>query len=232
MRITAKISAAGSRGVSRIPVLGCEVADLCDDPNHEHFSEALARTRLRDNPAVTFSSDDDRQILAIGAELLHQVEAACAKLTKSCETRHDSSRVTSRAVDADDRHAERNMDRGRFAFSRTDIYRRGPAVVIRVSVANPKGVVGIAENLAREYALIVARCANYMAKELNGEKTRIELVDGSGAEGIFALAKAVERKHELEKLRESCPNRINGYCSPSKPSCPCYKCGKCVEVEA
>lgn len=234
MRITARVSAAGSRGLSRIPVLGCEVADLCDDAERERFSESLARQHLKDNPCVSFSGDDDRQIISVGVELLHQVEHACAVLTKEYETKADASRVTSEAVSADDRHAERNMARGRFAFVRVDLWRKGCKVAIRVAVSNPKGVVGIAENLAQEYALIVARCANFMAKELNGDGRgeRIELVGGEGCEGIFAEAEATERRLDARRMRAACPNRVNGFCSPSKPGCPCYRCGRCVEVKA
>lgn len=226
--------------MTRIPVLGCEVADLCDDSARENFSEALAREHLRDNPSVAFSSDDDRQVISVGVELLHQIEHACTMLEERYEKQADQTRVTDRAVDADDRHAERNMERGRHVFVRVDVYRKGQAVAIRVGVSNPKNVVGIAENMAREYALITARCANYMAKELNGKGhgERISLVCGDGCDGIFALAEETEARLARRRFAEwtnarrfLCARHRNGYCAPICVKCRHYENGKCVEVK-
>ena len=56
-----------------------------------------------------------------------------------------------------------------------------------------------------------------------------------GREAFAAFCKQVKARHfawEINKARFECPNLRNGYCSPSKPGCPCYCNGKCVEVKA
>ena len=57
----------------------------------------------------------------------------------------------------------------------------------------------------------------------------------NGREAFCEFCERTKRVHaawQINRRRFDCPNLRNGYCSPAKPDCPCYKCGKCVEVKA
>lgn len=67
----------------------------------------------------------------------------------------------------------------------------------------------------------------FRREERDGRLVSVPVYDGGRDE-----AEATERRLALDKMRGGCPNRVNGFCSPSKPSCPCYRCGKCVAIKA
>lgn len=56
-----------------------------------------------------------------------------------------------------------------------------------------------------------------------------------GRKSFAAYCKQTKARHiawNINRMRFECALLRNGYCSPSKPSCPCYRNGKCVEVKA
>jgi hypothetical protein len=57
----------------------------------------------------------------------------------------------------------------------------------------------------------------------------IVLIEGEGASGVYADAKAMDRRDDLAKLRASCDRLHNGSCSPCKFDCPLYRNGKCKD---
>lgn len=235
MRITARVAVGGDRGFTRIPVLGCAVRELCDDERGEHLSRAKVIDALRENESIRLDAGDDMGVLAFGCELLHQIEHATKELSERYADRTDSARVTPVPVDHADRIAERNMRKGKYAFVRLDIWRRRDGVVLRVNCDNPRGCVGIADNLTYEFALIMARCAAWIAKELTSP---VILEAGPGCPRIFEDAEETEARlakrkadREANERREACESRHGDYCSPARPDCPCYRCGRCVAIE-
>lgn len=234
MRITAKVAVGGNRGFTRIPVLGCAVKELCDDERGEHLSRTKVIDALRENESIMLDASDDMGVLAFGCELLHQVEFATRGLSERYSDRDDEKRVTAVAVDHSDRIAERNMRRGKFAFVRLDIWRRRDGVVLRINCDNPKGCVGISDSLTYEFALIIARCAAWIASELTSP---VVLEAGPGCPRIFEDAREAEERirarrerEELNARRTVCESHRNGYCSPANPKCPCYRNGRCVAI--
>ena len=56
-----------------------------------------------------------------------------------------------------------------------------------------------------------------------------------GREEFKAFCERARRVHaawQINRRRFDCPNLRNGFCSPSNPGCPCYRCGRCEEVKA
>ena len=259
MRITAKVSGAGANGLTRIPFLDIKSidADLCTDG---HLDEAKCRKVLNHpDDGIQIASDDCLPVFAFGTELVKQVYDACQKLIS--ERRNgDTTAAHDRAVCADDRHAERNMKKGRWVYVRTDITfnvtgGKKPYIKLRINVDNPKGVVGVAERIALDYALIQARVANHIKDELTNDKRNeweFVYIGGPGCPSLFDDARRIETeltaREEVRKAnaaRCSCPHCHvrNGrlWCGPDADGnlpkdygrCPHYgKNAECVEVTA
>jgi hypothetical protein len=235
MRIIAKVSTAGIAGLSRFPVPNAEIED-CLTPDGR-LDESKARAALNVDQ-VQFSSADDIRSIAFAFEYLKQTRSVVERLAARVNEDGDCEAVveevphvpdvrTESSTDSD-RRCERNMAKGRFCYVRTDIAARERGIVARLSVANPREVAGAAERFARDYALMCARILLYLRENIS--TTPVILVEGDGAQGIFAEAAGMDRACDLAKLREKCPNRVNGcYCSPINPVCPLYANGKCKD---
>lgn len=55
-----------------------------------------------------------------------------------------------------------------------------------------------------------------------------------GREEFEAFCERTRRRHaawQINKRRFDCERLYNGYCSPSRPECPCYRNGRCVEAK-
>lgn len=243
MRITAKIATAGVAGMSRFPLV-VDATACCDEEGR--FDEAKARRALAGVGLIQFSSDDDRRVLAFALEYLKQQRAVVRHLAEATEAKPEAERTGKEAHDeattVADRRCERNLARGRVCYVRTDVTARAHDIRIRIDVQNPRGQVGWTEGFARDYAILCARCVNWivdsMAKKYPGFHG-FALEAGPGCPRVFEQAREMERlsdareaAQKLNAMRESCAARRGAYCG--KPfaegrGCPCYRNGRCEE---
>ena len=234
MRIVAKIATAGVSGLSRFPFPNASI-DECLTPDGR-LDEIKVRKAL-DCEQVQVASTDDLRVLAFAMEYLKQMASVVKHLADNLNR---DGEVAAAVSDVDtsanyrtapatlgDRRCERNMNKGRFAFCRTDITGCADGIHAKLTIQNPRGVVGNAECFARDFAMMCARILLYLRENIT--TTRITLLEGEGASGIYAAAEDMNRRCDLAKLRASCAKCINGYCSPSTPDCPLYHNGKCKE---
>jgi len=240
MRITARVAGAGNNGLTRIPYLDIESIDkdLCTDGK---LDEAKCRQAMNvEGNGVQMSSDDCLPVFAFVTELLQQTRGAIQYML---DNRKESKDAHDDAECADDRHAERNMRKGRWVYVRMDCgYSHATGTVkFRVDIQNPKGIVGVAERIALDYALVVARIANHIADELTAAHGdwSFDFKGGEGCPTLFSDARQIDSdlKRRKEKKSENdkrlfCERRTAaGYCSPCNFECPHCKSGKCVEVQ-
>lgn len=233
MRIVAKIATAGTAALSRFPLPNAEIEDCLTADGR--LDEAKARKAL-DVDQIQIASTDDRRVVAFAMEYLKQTRAVVEHLAASLgpgeasavpDTPHERGYRTEAATEGD-RRCDRNMRKGRFAFVRTDIYPAANGLRVRLTVQNPRAVVGNAENFAHEYAVMCARILRYLRENIT--TATISLVEGEGAAGVYDEAAELDRRCDLQRVRRNCPNRTEtGYCSPICPDCPLYKNGKCLE---
>lgn len=234
MRIDAKIASAGAGGISRFPVLNATI-DECIGPNGR-LDPALVRKSL-DVEQVQIGSKDDMRVMAFAMEYLTLqraiVERLAAQIEKDGECAASVSDSTSgNRKDATqfDRRSERRLNKGYVVYVRTDITGCQDGIHAKLSVRNPKGIVGNAESFARDYALRSARILNYMKGNI--KTTAVVLIEGEGATGLFAEARGIDRMDDLERRRASCNRLVSGcFCSPADPACPLYKNGRCQAPE-
>lgn len=231
MRITMRIAAAGSTYYSRFPGIPTNMAEWKDADGN--FDAAKFREELRGfDDFVQFSSNDSRRVLALSFEFLRQICGTFAKAARDPDA--DARMSIEKLVD---RSLVRKMEREQFGFVRFDIDEIGPALRIRVGVANPKGVVGNVVKNARDFAVDCSRVLLYLREQLKGHAD-VVLAGREGCEDIFDEAiwrekKAIARDEvdAANAKRMTCACRLGAYCSPSDPRCRCYRDGKCVAVE-
>lgn len=230
MRITAKIATAGVAGLSRFPVPNYTI-DECASVDGR-LDPAKTRRAL-DVEQVQIGSRDDNRVLAFALEYLTQQRSVVEKMAENLNrdgvaaSVTDEKGVRTEAATPGDLRCERNMKRDRVAYVRTDITGCADGIHVKLSVMNPRVVVGNAEPFAREYALICARILIYLREAITA--TRIVLIEGEGAYGVYSDAEAMNRRDDLAKLRASCDRLHNGNCSPCKFDCPLYRNGKCLD---
>ena len=229
MRIVAKIATAGVAGLSRFPVPNATIEE-CLTPDGR-LDEYKARHALNCDQ-VQIGSKDDRRVIAFTMEYLKQmrsvVEHLAERVGPDAASVDDEKGFRTSAATKNDRRCERNMKRGRHAFCRTDITGCADGIHARLTVQNPREAMGAAENFARDFAVMCARILIYLRENIT--TTHITLIEGDGASGVFADAAELDRRCALQRMRETCPNRVNGrYCSPIRPDCPLYQNGKCKE---
>jgi hypothetical protein len=233
MRITTKIATAGVAGLSRFPVPNATIEE-CLAPDGS-LDESKVRKAL-DIEQVQIASTDDRRVLAFAMEYLKQTRSVVEHLAKqlgpseaaaSPDGRAALGQCRTSAATSGDSRCERNMRKGRYAFVRTDITGCLDGIHVRLTVQNPREVVGNAELFAHEFAVMCARILNYLADEI--ANSQIILIPGENCDGIFAEARELDRRCDLRAKRDACPSLRNGYCSPFNPSCPLYHNGKCYE---
>ena len=233
MRITSKIATAGVAGLSRFPVPNATI-DECLAPDGT-LDEGKVRRAL-DIEQVQIASNDDRRVLAFAMEYLKQTRSVVEHLAANLGPDEASASPdgqaglgqyrTSAATPGDSR-CERNMRKGHYAFVRTDITGCRDGIHVRLTVRNPREVVGNAELFAHEFAVMCARILNYLKDEIN--TSQIVLLPGENCDNIFDEARQLDRDADLAKKRAACDRLHNGYCSPACPTCPLYHQGKCQE---
>ena len=230
MRITAKIATAGVAGLSRFPVPNYTI-DECASVDGR-LDPAKTRRAL-DVEQVQIGSKDDNRVLAFTLEYLTQQRSVVEKMAENMNrdgvaaSVTDEKGVRTEAATPGDLRCERNMKRDRVAYVRTDVTGCADGIHVKLSVMNPRVVVGNAEPFAREYAVMCARILVYLREAIT--TARIVLIEGEGAQGVYADAEAMNRRDDLAKLRASCDRLHNGSCSPCKFDCPLYMNGKCID---
>ena len=242
MRITAKIATAGVAGLSRFPVANYTI-DECTAPDGR-LDPAKTRRAL-DVEQVQIGSKDDLRVLAFTLESLTQQRSVVEKMAKNLTRDGIPASVSSVSPDGQavldparsnyrteaatpgDRRCERNMKRDRVAYVRTDVTGCADGIHVKLSVMNPRDTVGNAISFARDYAVMCARILIYLREAIT--TARIVLIEGEGAQGVYADAEAMNRRDDLAKLRASCDRLHNGSCSPCKFDCPLYMNGKCKD---
>ena len=222
MRLTIKVATAATSGFMAIPVLPSPAEYYVRD--NGCLNEAAVIHDLGHTPGVLMSSADGIPVLAFTVELLDRLKRSLRRLAET-----DPS---VREVDAGAGHrlpAQRRFDKGRIAYVRIDIRLRGAGGFrVKLSAANPKGVVGCSEEFARIYAQAVADNLVALADALGEQQTAVELQEGEGCDGVFAKARERNDRIIAEQRHQDCPNRHNGYCSPSPPECELYRNGRCL----
>lgn len=235
MRITSRIATAGEAGLSRFPVAKCTMDEMCNKKGS--IDEAKARKAL-DGEGITWAKDDDILVIAVAAEFLSQQRSVIEGMAKDSKEMNASLKSERDPFSPKD-PCERRMAKGRFAFVRVDITRQTSKNACRVKLgyANPRNVVGETENFAHDFAVMQARILVYIATEMANVGTKIILEEGDNAKGIFREAEWRNRKEQVVKSletmnekRETCPNRKVNLCSPIKPKCGCYHCGRCEKA--
>lgn len=228
MRITAKITTAGVAGLSRFPVPNASI-DECLGPDGR-LDETKARRALAVDQVQT-ASTDTRRVFAFALEYLAQTRSVVEHMASDLGP--DGATVCPEGVHTApaskrDRACERRMNRGSHAYCRTDVTDCADGIHVRLSVQNPREVVGNAERFAYEYAVMCARILLYLRRSVGA--AAIVLIEGDGAKGVFADAAALDRRCALRDMRDVCGSRVNGcYCSPIRPDCPLYENGRCKE---
>lgn len=228
MRIVAKIATAGVAGLSRFPVSKYTIDECLVNGRLDPI-----KTRQALNvEQVQIGSRDDFPVLAFTLEYLTQqrsvVERMAENINHSGETVAtvtEDKGIRTEAATLGDGKCERNMRRNRVAYVRTDISNCTDGLHVKLSVLNPKEVVGHTEKFAREYALICARIFLYLRDNI--KTTKITLIEGEGVSGLYAEAELMNKQQDLSSLRKSCNRLHNGNCSPCKFDCPLYHNGKC-----
>lgn len=231
MRITMRIAAAGSTYYSRFPGIPTDMAEWKDADGN--FDAAKFREELRGfDDFVQFSSTDSRRVIALSFEFLRQIYGTFSRAANNPEA--DARMSIEKPVD---RSLVRKLSREQFGYCRFDIDEVGGALRVRVGVANPKGVVGDVFKNARDFAVDCARVLLYLREQLKGHAD-VVLAGREGCEDIFNEAiwrekKAIARDEvdAANKKRQTCASRLGAYCSPSDPSCRCYRDGKCIACE-
>lgn len=220
MRITTRLATAGESGFLSMPMMRYEAEHYMLDSRR--LDEAAVRREFADHSGITMSSDDGVDTLSFAVELLDRMRKSMARhMDKSGDVRQADAGTPKTA-------AQRRYDKGRTTFVRVDIARVVGGFRVRISADNPKEVVGHSEEFARIYAQAFADNVTAIADSLAEEGVKTILQDGSNCEGMFAESR---RRNDLwaAKLRhESCPKRVNGFCSPSDPGCELYRNGKCM----
>ena len=200
MRIVAKIATAGLSGLSRFPVANYTI-DECTSPDGR-LDPAKTRRAL-DVEQVQIGSRDDLRVLAFTLEYLTQQRSVVEKMAENMNrdgvaaSVTDEKGVRTEAATPGDLRCERNMKKDRVAYVRTDITGCADGIHVRLSVQNPRDVVGHAELFAREYAIMCARILIYLRDAITTAK--IVLIEGEGAQGVYADAEAMKRRETRVK---------------------------------
>ena len=220
MRITSRFSCAAMGGFMSIPMMAHEMSWYY--PNGE-LDMGRVRSELSEHPTFTLSSDDNRAVYAFAIEFLDRVRIMMDRFMST----HKGIRLSDGTQPKTS--AEKRFEKGRFTFVRVDIRIRmsDGSFRIKLEAANPKNVVGNAEEFARIIAQAYADNLLELKDEFEKEKVKVELVEGEGCKGIFARSR--ERNERLRILEEhkDCKNRIGGQCSPCNFNCELFANGRC-----
>lgn len=247
MRITIPVSGDGDAWMSHLPEFDVDPAKFIGADGRlivsevvrffAHANDFCAANGLR--PTFMTSADDGYNVYSMTIEFLRQLAA----VTRWIESRPDAKAHVSSDGSGQDHRLERHMARNYVAFCRVDVVNSAAGVKFLVGWGNPREVVvGNCERGARECAIYVTRILLNLAETVNA--IRREKRGGLGVEVVGRnpglvdearlreeIGRARDRAREANERRVTCVRRLGSYCSPSDPGCPCYRDGRCVEVE-
>lgn len=234
MKITSKIATSGTAGMSRFPIPN---ADIDECRNDKGFLDEMKVRSALSVDQIQIGQKDDKPVVVFAIEYLHQLRSVVTYMSdhiKTANERERKQRVHAHADSAADKRCERRLNKGRHAFATTVITSCLDGLHVKLSYANPRGVVGDAERLAHDYTVMCARILIYLQQEVTACK--ITLIEGENCAGILeearkdnAIAEEYSRRKELSAMRVACPNRQGGFCSPSNPKCSLYCNGRCLD---
>lgn len=214
MRLTTKIATSGISGLSRFPTPRATF-DQC--LNEQGRLDPIKARHALNCEQIQIGSNDDIPCMAFTFEFLRQMEAVSSHFEPKAklDTKNEA-------------RCERNLKKGRYAFCRTDITSCLDGIHVKLSIHNPREVVGNTENYARIFGVFCARILLYLKSSIT--TTTVHLLEGEGAEGIYEEGQMEEQRAVNARKRKTCPNRKNGcFCSPIDKTCPLYENGKCRE---
>ena len=221
MRLTIRVATAATSGFMAIPAMPHPAEDYVLADGRLDMEAAV--NDLRRTSGVLMSSDDNASTLAFTVELLDRLKRSLHSLMEYSDSVREAT-DTGKTLPA-----QRRFNKGRVSYVRVDIRLRGAGGFrAKLSAANPKGVVGHSEEFARAYAQAVADNLVALSDALLEQQTPVELQEGEGCAGVFEEAR---RRNDMLMTRlrhKDCPNRHNGYCSPSTPACELYHNGRCM----
>ena len=224
MRITTRLATAGEAGFLSMPAMRYPAEHYAREDGH--LDEAAVRHELGDHPGIVMSSDDNAATLAFTVELLDRMKRSMGRLVET------SSTVNTAPTSGPKTSAQRRFDKGRVTFVRVDIKALGAGGFrVKLSAANPKEVVGRSEQFAELYAQAFADNLVAISDSLAEQQTPVELIEGEGCSGAFDKARERNDRVIAFARHQDCPNRHNGYCSPSTPGCELYHNGRCLFEE-
>ena len=247
MRITIPVSGDGDAWMAHLPEINFEFDRILDADGKLVLSEVVALFARANEfceshgyrPTFMTSSGDGFNVYSMTVEFLRQLAA----VTHWIENRPGSKAHVSADGSAQDRRLERRMNRDQVAFCRIDVYSVSSGVKFVVGYGNPKKkIIGNCETGAHECAIYLTRILLNMAESVNAlsrEKNAGLRVTVEGrdpeliTEAIWREIEGQERdkRRAANEARMTCANRMGGFCSPSRPDCPCYRDGKCIELE-
>jgi len=247
MRITIPVSGDGSAWLSHMPEINFEPENLLDGRGRLILPKVIAlfeeanefHERKFGRQMFMTGSGDTFNTYSMTVEFLRQLAA----VTHWIENRPGAKAHVSSDGSPQDRRLERRMSRDQVAFCRIDVRDVSTGVKFVVGYGNPLGkVIGNCENGAREFAIYATRIILNMADEVNAQSREKNAglrvtVEGRDPDLIADAqrreeeGRARDKRRAANAARRTCDNRHGAYCSPSRPDCPCYHNGKCVELD-
>lgn len=247
MRITIPVSGDGDAWMSHLPEINFEFDRILDADGKLVLSEVVALFARANEfceshgyrPTFMTSSGDGFNVYSMTVEFLRQLAA----VTHWIENRPGSKAHVSSDGSQQDRRLERRMSRDQVAFCRVDVNNVSSGVKFVVGYGNPKKkIIGNCETGAHECAIYLTRILLNMAESVNAlsrEKNAGLRVTVEGRDPDLipeARRREIEgqerdKRRAANETRRTCANRMGAYCSPSRPDCPCYRDGRCEELE-
>lgn len=228
MRITIKIASSGASRLHRFPVAKYSI-DEC-----KNAGKGLDLVKVRQSlsvDGVQIADKDDMPVFAFALAYLSQQQSVLSHLAEKLNKEGDCSAgvhevgIRDESATPSDLRCLRRMNKDQVAYVRTDVTGCADGIHAKLSVMNPREVVGNTIFHAHDCAVLCARILIYLREAIT--TAPVVLLEGEGASGIYAEAEAMNRRDDFEKKRKTCPSHRNGFCSPSNPDCPYYAVGRC-----
>ena len=219
MRITIRIAAGANRSLTRLPLPAVPISRCLDANGKIDATKAALAFRVTDaaeyNPFVAASSDTVRVYFA-ALVFLDVLKNAYDEATRNAAIDCHAT-----AQSASERKLESKLDSGRTILVRSDIRQRADgSLKVKVTIGNTKNLVGQCCDEARIFAIVSTQLWLRIG----------EIHPWLSVEADTDILDEAKRKNFAADFRAehaACPNRVNGYCSPIMPDCPCYRGGRC-----
>ena len=229
MRITTRIAAGGGRSLTRIPFPRAEMKDCLkagtDKIDPVKIQLAFAAEEIEGFMPFTAASTDDARVYWAAATFLETFHDAYDGAIKS------GADIATGTVTKQDERLEARMDRGKFVYARQDIRRCADGVRVALTVGNPYGIVGNAEEEARAFTATCCQLWLRIAEQVEWLRVEADAEIMEKAKANNAAADLRKKREPLKAMRVQCERRQGCYCSPCKMDCPLFRGGRCIEVE-